>query len=234
MLEIKNISKSYGKKKVLDDVSFNIDGGRICGLLGLNGAGKSTLLKIICSLVFADAGEVFVLGRKLDNDDKANAPSIGFMIENPAFYSSLTARQNLNALSKLYPDIKKERIEHVLRLTGIFNQADVQVKKFSLGMKQRLYFAYALLNMPKLLILDEPFNGIDPVSIKLFKDIIRALAEAGCTVVISGHVISELQSICDSAVIIDNGKILCTIDDISGISLEEKFLSLVSGSGDTQ
>lgn len=230
MLSVEKIKKSYGEKKVLRDVSFTVQEGKICGLLGLNGAGKSTLMKILCQLAFADGGNAYLNGQSL----LQNNSGIGFMIESPAFYRELTGRQNLAALAELYPDIPEERVDEVLRLVGIEHQADTLVKKYSLGMKQRLYFAYSLLSRPKLLILDEPFNGIDPVSIKLFKEVITGLAEEGCTILISGHVISELSKLCDSVCIIDCGSVVFTSEDAKALDLEEVFLSHVSDSGDAQ
>lgn len=229
MLELKNITKKYGKKVALEDVSFTVKSGDVCGLLGLNGAGKSTLMKIICHLCFADKGEVVINGKVYDSKDNY---SIGAMIESPAFYRELTGRQNLKMLSKLYCGITDNDIQDALNVCGIADSADIKVKKYSLGMKQRLYFGYALMKKTDLLILDEPFNGIDPVSIKLFRDIIRALAGAGCSVLISGHVITELQKVCDEIVIIDKGKKIFKGKNEG--DLETLFLSMVSGSGDAQ
>lgn len=233
MLKVSNISKTYENKQVLNKVSFSVETGKIYALLGLNGAGKSTLMKIICGLAFADEGDIEMNGQSLFSK-RPKAEPIGFMIETPAFYRELTGKQNLTALAMLYDGISKERTDEVLALVGMTGQANVPVKKYSLGMKQRLYFAYAMLNKPKLLILDEPFNGIDPVSINLFKNLIVTLAEKGCTVLISGHVISEIQSISDGAIILDRGKIVYSENDCKGKDLAATFLSLVSTSGDAQ
>lgn len=222
MLKINEISKSYGSKIVVDKASFQVPDGKICALLGLNGAGKSTIMKIICNLAFADSGSVELDGK------------IGFMIESPSFYGDLTGKNNLRALSLLYDNIPNERIDEVLKICGLYSHKDILVKKYSLGMKQRLYFAYAILNKPRLLVLDEPFNGIDPVSVNLFKQIILDCAKTGTSVLISGHMISEIQSISDCAVIIDNGKIIYEDYEVKDKNLTEIFLSLVSWSGVAQ
>lgn len=232
MLEVKELCKSYGTKRVLNQVSLSVESGKICGLLGLNGAGKSTLMKIVCGLAFADGGEVFVDGQKLENGE--GDARIGFMIENPAFYRELSGRANLRALAALYPEVDDARVDEVLETVGLGGAANEAVKKYSLGMKQRLYFAYAVMNRPRLLILDEPFNGIDPVGIRLFKDLIQRLTSEGCAVLLSGHMIAALQDLCDSVCIIDRGKVLFSSDHAREQNLEEIFLSLVSESGDVQ
>lgn len=231
MLKINEISKIYGSKTVVDKASFQVPDGKICALLGLNGAGKSTIMKIICNLAFADSGSIEFDGKKyIDNREG----KIGFMIESPSFYGDLTGKNNLRALSLLYDNIPNERIDEVLKICGLYSHKDILVKKYSLGMKQRLYFAYAILNKPKLLVLDEPFNGIDPVSVNLFKQLILDCVKTGASVLISGHMISEIQSISDCAVIIDNGKIIYEDYEVKDKNLTEIFLSLVSWSGAAQ
>lgn len=232
MLEIRGIRKSYGKNQVLKGVDLTVEKGRICGLLGLNGEGKSTLMKIICGLAFADTGEVFVCGRKTQRGDAPQ--NVGAMIEEPAFYGSLTGRQNLEYFASLCSDVPADRVEKVLKVVGIGAKADSPYKTYSLGMKRRLYFAFALLKSPDVLILDEPFNGVDPVSVRLFEDVIKAMAEAGCAVLVSGHIIAELKNVCDCAAILDGGVVKAYFDSLEGIDLNEEFLSLVSHSGDVR
>ena len=234
MLEIKNIFKSYGKKRVLNDVSFSVEKGGVCGLLGLNGAGKSTLMKIICSLAFADAGSVSLNGKVINGKNSVPNENTGFMIEAPSFYRELTGRQNLTALSKLYDGVDKKRIDDVLTATGLAGQADVAFRKYSTGMKQRLYFSYAIMNNPRLLVLDEPFNGIDPVTLNLFRLLIKSFARSGCIVLLSSHILSEIQSVCDSIQIINRGEIVYSSKDIAGLDLESIFFSSVSGGGEAQ
>lgn len=232
MLEIRGIKKSYGKNAVLKGVDLTVGKGRVCGLLGLNGEGKSTLMKIICGLTFANDGEVLICGKKTE---RGEAPEkVGAMIEDPAFYGSLTGRQNLVYFASLCPGVPQDRVNKVLDLVGIGTKADNQYKTYSLGMKRRLYFAFALLKRPEVLILDEPFNGVDPVSVRLFEDVIKAMAADGCSVLISGHIIAELKNVCDCAAILDGGVIKAYFDSLDGIDLNEEFLSSVSHSGDVR
>lgn len=231
MLEIKSVYKSFGEKHALDDVSFTVPTGQVWSLLGVNGAGKSTLFKIVCNLAFADGGSVTFDGTPVapQNGD------LGYMIESPSFLGNLTGRQNLTALSFLYDGITKERIDEVLSVVGLKTHCDELFKDYSTGMKQRLYFAYAVLNRPKLLILDEPFNGMDPVGICQMQKSIRSLADKnGCTVLVSGHNIAELQAISDGVVIIDHGKIISVLSDISDKNVTEIFLNTVTDDGEAQ
>ena len=229
MLEIKNICKSFKFKRVLNEVSLELKPQEICALLGPNGAGKSTLIKILAGLVNPDSGEIL-----LDGNIKKTNQDIGFMIEGPAFYDNLTVEKNLMALFQFYPSLTKDDVYNAINVVGLTPHKKVLYKNLSLGMKQRLYFAYALMGKPKILILDEPFNGIDPISIKLFEDIIKAYAEAGNIVLISGHGIKELESICTSAYVINNGQIVYHCEDIKSINLSEEFFKVVSSSGDAQ
>ena len=232
MLEIKNVSKFFKEKVALEDVSMSLAPGRICGLLGLNGAGKSTLMKIICGLSIPSEGQVFLNGEEITGKGSA---AIGCMIESPAFYGELSGAKNLSVLGELFGGVGPAEIREALKTVGLAKSANVRYSKYSLGMKQRLYFAYALLNHPKVLILDEPFNGIDPVSVRLFEEIIKKLASEGVAVLISGHIIAELEKICDSVVIIDEGVVRYVCEDLSSVgSLEEIFLEKVTGAGDSQ
>lgn len=215
---------------MLSGVNLEIGAGQICGLVGLNGAGKSTLMKIACGLSYADEGEVSVNGKKVD---MLHPPSdVGAMIEAPAFYGNLTGRANLQYFRSLCPSIPKERVREVLRVAGIEGSADILYRKYSQGMKQRLYFACALMKKSTVLILDEPFANIDPVSVKLFEDVLKSMAKAGHIVLISGHIIAELKNVCNCAAILDEGIIKAFYDDLSAVDLEKEFLNTVSGSGD--
>ncbi len=232
MLKVSHIKKSYGKKHVLQDVDLTVGDGRICGLLGLNGEGKSTLMKIICGLTSRDGGEIEIDGRRVKDGD---APvDIGAMIEAPAFFGELSGFDNLEMLRRMCPEVPEKRVPEVLRLVGIAGSAGAPYKSYSQGMKQRLYFAFALLKKPKALILDEPFSNVDPVSVKLFEDVVAAMAADGCSVLISGHIISELENICDCAAFLDGGVIKAYYDDLSGVDLQKEFLSAVSSSGDVR
>ena len=230
MLQVQAISKHYGDKQILDDISFIIPTREVWSLLGVNGAGKSTLLKIICRLVTPDEGSVIADGVPVDPENGG----LGYMIETPCFLRDLTGRQNLKALSLLYDGIDDARIAEVLCAVGLDDQRDVLFKRYSTGMKQRLYLAYAILARPKLLILDEPFNGLDPVGIAHLQRLVRDFADDGGTVLIAGHNISELQAISDGVVILDRGKVLAVEKDIADRDLTALFLSLVSCDGKAQ
>ena len=231
MLEIKSVYKAFGEKQALNDVSFTVPTGQVWSLLGVNGAGKSTLFKIICNLIFSDGGNVTFEGVSVSPQNG----NLGYMIESPSFLGNLTGRQNLIALSFLYDGVTKERVDEVLSVVGLKTHGNDLFKDYSTGMKQRLYLGYALLNKPKLLILDEPFNGMDPVGICQTQKLIRSLAdEKGCTVLISGHNIAELQAISDGVAIIDHGKIISVLSDVSDKNVTEIFLNTVTDDGEAQ
>jgi len=229
MFDLDNINKCYRTKQVLTNVSFEVKSGTVCGLLGLNGAGKSTLMKIIASLVSKGSGEIRYDG--VPYDKNTASVKIGSMIESSAFYKDLSGKNNLKILASLYDDISPGRVDEVLHVVGLDDVKNTLFSHYSLGMKQRLYFAYAILDDPEILILDEPFNGIDPVTSRLFKDLILGLAKKGRTIIVSSHVISEIREICDRIVILDRG--LVVYDDEIGKeeNLEALFLSKVSSSG---
>ncbi len=235
MLKIEGLNKSYKKKQVLKDLNITIpEKGGVCGLIGLNGAGKSTLMKIICSLVRADSGTITFDGVEIGKAVADGALKIGYTIEYPAFYAGLTGKQNLDLLADLYPDLDKQAVERSLHLVGLGGHENEKVKTYSLGMKQRLYIAYAILTEPQLLILDEPFNGVDPVTVKIFKDLLKSLSEAGTTIMLSSHSILDIQSVCDRVLILDRGQIVYDCNDVQGENLEEKFYQLTSGGGSAQ
>ena len=227
MLEIKNISIKYNKKAILDDVSFNVKKGEVCGLLGLNGAGKSTLMKIIARLVKPLSGEILYDGKSIDNQ-------IGYMIEEPVFYKDVSGENNLKLLSILYENITSDRINLILNKVGLEEHKKKLFKNYSLGMKQRLYFAYALINNPKIIILDEPFNGIDPITSKLFKDLIQELAQSGCTILVSSHIISDIKEVSDKIIILDNGIKIYDNSIKAEDNIENIFISKVSNKGSAQ
>ena len=214
MLEIKSICKNFGEKRVLKDVSFTIPTAQVWSLLGINGAGKSTLLKIICQLLPADKGEILFNGISVDPQNG----NLGCMIESPSFLRDLTGRQNLKALSFLYQGISNKRIDEVMELTGMSDHANT----------------LSILNHPQLIVLDEPFNGLDPIGIKHMKDTIRFLSKKGCTILISGHNISDLQEISDGAVIIDQGKVVSIYPEIQGMNMTDVFLQSVKSDGTAQ
>lgn len=202
-LQTKNISKKYKKETVLKDVSLNLEAGRIYGLLGPNGSGKSTIMKIMCGIVSPTQGEMFIKGQPWQRKDLLK---IGALIEGPAIYENLTAEENLRVITLLL-GLPQQRITEVLRLVDLQSGNKV-AKKFSLGMKQRLGIAMALLKHPELLILDEPTNGLDPLGIEELRQLLVQLAQNGMTILISSHVLSEIQLLADKVGILYQGELL--------------------------
>lgn len=210
LLEVKNINKRYGKKMAMTDVSFQVEAGQIVGLIGLNGAGKSTTMRAITGLMRYDSGSVMFDGQRITFSHHQSLDKMGNLIEYPAIYPNLTALEHL----KLYAmDTKTPAdFQTLMRKTQIDgpNFGKRKAKQFSLGMKQRLGIAIALIRNPKLVILDEPMNGLDPQSVHDLRLLIRALADEGVAFLISSHLLDELQKLVDDVVIINNGKIIET------------------------
>lgn len=208
VLEVKNLNKSYGRKKVLNDVSFKIDAGEILGFIGPNGAGKTTTIKLILGLQLIDSGEVIINGYDVKKDFVKAIEKVGAIVENPDAYLYLTGRKNLELNASLYKDITKDRIKEIIKLVGLENRIDDKVSKYSLGMRQRLGIASALLAAPNLLILDEPTNGLDPEGIKELRDLVKKLAQEGVAILISSHNLAELENFCTNVCIIKNGTVI--------------------------
>lgn len=217
VLELKNVSKIMGKRKIVENINFDINSGEIFGFLGPNGAGKTTTIKMITGLLKIDEGEIFINGKNVKTNFEEALSSVGGIIENPEMYGYLSGRDNLEIYGRMHGAVSKERINEIINLVKLDNRIDDKVKKYSLGMRQRLGLAQALLHNPKLLILDEPTNGLDPVGIKELRDTLRELAEKeGLAVLVSSHLLSEMELMCDRFGIIDSGKIIDmkTIQDI--------------------
>lgn len=225
MLEIKGLSKSFGKKHVLDDLSFSLQPGKIYGLVGVNGAGKSTLMKIMVGLAFPDSGEVLLDGKPLL---ESSCP-IGFTIEEPCFYPNLSGRDNLLLIAELCGGKAKERVDRALSEVGLSQRGKDAYKTYSLGMKQRLYFALSLLNDPWVLILDEPFSGVDPLTTVAFEKILKGYAEKGAYILVSSHDIRELQYLADGAFIMKGGKIAYQTENAKNEDLFKEFLRSEGG-----
>lgn len=203
IIEITNLSKEFKRQKVLKEITMNIPENCVYGLLGPNGAGKSTLLKTITGLLKPTSGEIRFRGHRWTRADLAE---IGALIETPPIYENLTARENMKVRALLL-GISDERIEEVLTLVDIADTGKKKAGAFSLGMKQRLGIALALLNHPKLLVLDEPINGLDPLGIQELRKLIRSFPEKGITVIISSHILSEIEQTADYIGIISEGRL---------------------------
>ena len=210
VLEVRNLNKYFGKKQVLNDVSFDIEEGEILGFIGPNGAGKTTTIKLILGLQSISKGEVFINGYNVKKDFSKAIASVGAIVESPDLYMYLTGRQNLKLMSSYYKGITKEDIDRVIKLVGLEHRIDDKVSKYSLGMRQRLGIAASLLHKPKLLILDEPTNGLDPEGIKEMRELLKNLAKKKIAILISSHNLSELESFITTACVIQNGKVIST------------------------
>ena len=207
-LSLENLGKRYGKQVALDGLNLRVPTGVVYGFLGPNGAGKTTTMRILTGLIHADSGHVEVLGRPFGRGDRKRLFDVGALIESPSFYPFLSARENLRALAATGAPVPKGRIDELLGMVALGDRAKDKVSGYSLGMKQRLGIAAALLNDPKLLLLDEPANGLDPAGIVGMRDTLRALAASGKTVFVSSHILSEIQQMADVVGIIGRGRLI--------------------------
>lgn len=224
IIESKNLCKKYKNQLVLDKVSIKVPEGKVYGLLGPNGAGKSTLLKLICQVIRPDSGQIYYKNKPIENKDLLE---IGAIIENPAIYPNLTAYENLEILTTLL-GTDKGKINHVLKLVGLDKTGNKLSKDLSLGMKQRLGIAMALINNPKLLILDEPTNGLDPVGISELRELIRSFSKENISVILSSHILSEVDQVADRIGIINEGRLSYEKDKTNDqAELEEIFMQII-------
>lgn len=216
-LKIENVNKNFGKRQVLHDVSFETYTGEVFGFLGPNGAGKTTLIKLIVGLLNLEEGSISVCGQDIHKEFEAAMSNVGGIVENPELYKYMTGMQNLRQYANMRKGITEERIKEVIELVGLSNRINDKVGKYSLGMKQRLGLAQSLLHKPKVLVLDEPTNGLDPAGIKQLRDILKNIAhnEDVC-VFVSSHLMSEMELMCDRVGIIVRGslKSVQTIDEM--------------------
>ncbi|WP_347940527.1 ATP-binding cassette domain-containing protein [Peribacillus simplex] len=219
VLKVQSLTKKIGKATIVDNVSFEIKSNEIFGLLGPNGAGKTTIIRMITGLINRTGGTVMVNGSDLDNDFEGAMNQLGAIVENPEFYKYMTGRKNILHYARMSSnDISNERIEEVIKLVKLDHAIDKKVKTYSLGMRQRLGVAQAILHKPSLLIFDEPTNGLDPQGIREFRDYLKVLASEGVGILISSHLLSEMQLMCDSFAVIEKGKLIHTKEHI----LDEK------------
>ena len=208
ILECQNLCKSFGKKQILKDVSFEIDEGDILGFIGPNGSGKTTTIKLILGLQNIDSGSVKINGYDVEKDFVKSIEKVGAIVENPDTYMYLSGWQNLKLVANLYKGVTDDDLKTIVKTVGLENRIHDKVSKYSLGMRQRLGIARALINKPNLLVLDEPTNGLDPEGIKDLRILLKGLAKEGMGILISSHNLAELESFCNKVLIIDNGVIL--------------------------
>lgn len=220
VIETRNLTKQYGVQKSVSDLNIHVKRGRIYGLLGRNGAGKTTTMKMLLGLIKPTSGTVEIFGKSMTGNEKKILPRIGCLIESPGFYPNLTGTENLKIFARLRGIPAKNAIKSALEVVGLPYNDKKLFSQYSLGMKQRLAIALAIMHDPELLILDEPINGLDPIGIAEVRDFIRELCDVrGKTILISSHILSEISLLADDIGIIDHGVLL---EEESIAELEQK------------
>ncbi|MEK8127235.1 ABC transporter ATP-binding protein [Paenibacillus filicis] len=246
-VEVSHVSKRIGTKSIIQDLSFTVSPGEIYGFLGPNGAGKTTTIRMMVGLISMSSGDIRIGGRSIRSDRKGALSQVGAIVENPELYRYMTGRQNLLQFARMSmqaPD--KSEIERIIQLVDLQESIDRRVRNYSLGMRQRLGIAQALLHRPSVLILDEPTNGLDPAGIRQLRDYLRELArQEGMAIIISSHLLAEIELICDRVIIIQQGRVVAeqplkqedadgqvTVDlEVEDAAELEKAASLLRGRG---
>jgi len=208
VLSVNNVRKKIARKWIIDDVSFDVREGEIFGFLGPNGAGKTTTIRMLVDLIRPSAGTITVCGYNVNRQPEKALQFVGSIVENPEVYTYLTGWENLEHFARMQPGVDEARIAEVVDIVRLDQRIHDKVRTYSLGMRQRLGIAQALLGRPRLLILDEPTNGLDPKGIKELREFIRKLADEGLAVFVSSHLLSEIQLLCDRVAIISKGRVL--------------------------
>ncbi|WP_438434759.1 ABC transporter ATP-binding protein [Gorillibacterium sp. sgz500922] len=207
--QLLGVTKRIGGKTLIDRLSFEIRKGEIFGFLGPNGAGKTTTIRMMVGLMGMTEGDVLIEGKSVSKDYEGAIRHVGAIVENPEFYKYLSGYRNLVHYARMVPGVTRKRILEVVKLVGLENRIHDKVKRYSLGMRQRLGVAQALLHKPSLLILDEPTNGLDPAGIRELRDYLRKLArEGGISVLVSSHLLSEMELMCDRIGVLQNGRLV--------------------------
>lgn len=230
VLKCDNINKVIKKKQILNNVSFELNEGEILGFIGPNGAGKTTTIKLILGLQSITSGMVKINGYDVQKDFVHAIERVGAIVENPDFYMYLSGRKNLELVANMYKGVTKERIDEVVKLVGLENRINDKVSKYSLGMRQRLGIAQAIINKPNLLVLDEPTNGLDPEGIKELREFLVKLSkEENMAIFISSHNLAELESFCNKICIIKNGEIIenSSMEELKSEKIDEKNIYTV-------
>ncbi|AIQ19296.1 ABC transporter ATP-binding protein [Paenibacillus sp. FSL H7-0357] len=208
ILSVEGVRKKIGRKWIIDDVTFDVKQGEIFGFLGPNGAGKTTTIRMLVDLIRPSEGKITVCGYNVNREPEKALQYVGSIVENPEVYTYLTGWENLQHFARMQPGVDKARIAEVVDIVRLDQRIHDKVSTYSLGMRQRLGIAQALLGRPRLLILDEPTNGLDPKGIKELREFIRELAAEGLAVFVSSHLLSEIQLLCDRVAIISKGRVL--------------------------
>lgn len=209
VVQLKNVTKVFGRRTIIDHLTLDLPSAEVFGFLGPNGAGKTTTIRMMVGLMALTDGDVLIEGHSIRKDYEKAIRHVGAIVENPEMYKYLTGFQNLLHFSRMVPGITKQRIDEVVELVGLKSRIHDKVKTYSLGMRQRLGVAQAIMHKPSLLILDEPTNGLDPAGIRELRDYLRKLSrEEGITVFVSSHLLSEMELMCDRVAIIQAGKLI--------------------------
>lgn len=209
VLEVQSLCKSFAGKKIINDVSFQVQAGDIYGFLGPNGAGKTTIIRMILNLIHLDSGKVTINGLDIKKDFDREIKTVGAIVETPKFHEYLSAYENLKQIANLHPEISNDWVHEVLTIVGLKERARDKVGTYSLGMKQRLGLAIALINKPKIIFLDEPTNGLDPKGMIEIRELIKKLAsEQKITFFITTHMLHEVEQICNKVAIIQKGRLI--------------------------
>jgi len=223
ILKIKDLNKSFKKRHIIKNVSLDVYSGEVFGFLGPNGAGKTTTIKMVMGFLFPDSGEILINDLDIKKNFEEAMSNLGGIVEIPEMYKNLSGMTNLQMYARLHENISQERIDEVVEMVGMTNWINEKVGKYSLGMKQRIGLAQALVHNPKLIILDEPTNGLDPNGIKELRDILKKLAhEDNVAVLVSSHLLSEMELMCDRVGIINHGELI-------SVSPIGDFMKQVSG-----
>ena len=219
-VDARGVTKRFGSVLAVDDISLQVAAGEVYGVLGPNGAGKTTFLRMLFGLIRPDAGEIRVFGRTWDADGIGTLDGVAGFIESPRFYPYLTGRANLKAIGLLDGGVSRTRVQEVLELVELSDRADRKVGGYSYGMRQRLGVAASLLREPRLLVLDEPANGLDPAGIRDMRALVKRLAATGLTVLLSSHHMEEVEEICDNVTIMRQGSVAFhgTIDTLRALA----------------
>lgn len=225
VLEVTGLKKKLGKREIIKGINLSVKEGEIFGFLGPNGAGKTTTIRMLVGLIAPNEGEIKICGKNIQKNKEEALKNVGAVVENPELYKYLSGRENLMQIARIRKVSKKE-VDSLIELVGLKDRIDDKVKKYSLGMKQRLGLAAALIGEPKLLILDEPTNGLDPSGIIDFREVVKKAAkERNMAVFISSHILSEVQNLCDR-VAFTNGGVIKSIEDIHDNTMDTELDSL--------
>lgn len=232
ILEVQNVQKKIGSKVIIDEVSFHVPKGKIVGLLGPNGAGKTTLIRMIVGLMRLSQGEITIANHSLKKTYRQAIAEVGAIVENPEFYNYMSGMDNLMQYARMSKKkVMPEEILAIIKQVHLEDHIGKKVKTYSLGMRQRLGVAQALIHQPSLLVLDEPMNGLDPMGMKEFREMIRDLKNQGLSVILSSHQLSDIELVADELVIVQNGKVT---HQVSMNELKNQQLTMIIESQKTE